>query len=207
MHAVRLEQAADDAGFDVGMRAEDDDQIAHARGPAATSAASAALDRGRPPAPAARRPSAGSSSCRRAAARRRRTPRSRAAPARAARRTAGARASSTSWPSRVSPKQSSSAFIASLMPSVKNRYRSPALQRDRLLVEQPLEHLAVVELQAEHHARPAPGSGRGGPPCAGARQVDERRVAGARVGHRARAQIEDRVGHRDEAARVEMLRR
>ena len=80
------------------------------------------------------------------------------------------------------------------------------VQRDRLLDQQALEHLAVVELQADHHAvrredlhlpRRAVGARAG--------HVDQRRVAGARVGHRPRAQIDDGVGHRDEAARVEVL--
>ena len=39
---------------------------------------------------------------------------------------ADARAPRSAWPSRCSPKQSSPTFIASLIPSVKNRYRSPA---------------------------------------------------------------------------------
>ena len=78
------------------------------------------------------------------------------------------------------------------------------LERHRHLLEQPLETLAVVELQAEHHAAGREHAGAAdGVAC---RQVDDRRVAGPRVGHRARLEIDDRVGHRDEAAAVEICR-
>ena len=101
---------------------------------------------------AARRPSAGSSSCRRAAARRRRTPRSRAARARAARRTAGARAPRRCGRAAASPKQSSPR-VHRLADAVGEEHVQVAgVQRNRLLLEQPLEHLAVVDLQAEHQA-------------------------------------------------------
>ena len=39
----------------------------------------------------------------------------------------------------------------------------------------------------------------------GRRHVDQRRVAGARVGHHAGLQIDDRIGHGDEAAAVEVV--
>ena len=79
------------------------------------------------------------------------------------------------------------------------------VQQDRVLLQQPLERLALVDLQSQHESvgredlRPARFEDR-------SRDVDQRRVAGARIRHRTRSQIEDRVGHRDEAARVEMLR-
>ena len=165
-HAVRLEQPADDARLDVGVRAEDDDEIAHRARPSGARAASptgrdvrrrrldlqqdhrhvVVLRRG-----ADERLDLAQHPLAQLVGRQMRVLLDRAAP------------------SRASPKQSSAAFIASVMPSVKNTIQvARRASGNRLLLQQPLEHLAVVDLQARAPGRRREHLRRGSRSAAGA---------------------------------------
>ena len=104
------------------------------------------------------------------------------------------------------------------MPSVKNTYRSPApsgivcSSSSRSNIS-PLSSFrpTTIPLGARMRARArhdSPQTRRD--LCVRvlrrrARHVNQRRVAGARVGHRARVEIDDRVRHRDEGPGIEVL--
>jgi hypothetical protein len=92
--------------------------------------------------------------------------------------------------------------MASVMPSVNITNRSPISSGSVTSSSSSANFLAVVELQTEHHAAGGEQPGLSAPSAC--RQVDERRVPGSGVGHRPRFEIEDRVGHRDEAAAVQV---
>ena len=77
------------------------------------------------------------------------------------------------------------------------------LQRNRDLAQQSLESLAVVQIQAQHHAR---GRQHAGAPPGVGRDADEGRVARAGAGERLGRHIDHRVDHRDETAIVEVAR-
>ena len=91
------------------------------------------------------------------------------------------------------------------MPSVKNRYRSP--DRSGIVSSSSSRSNIWPSSIFSPSTRPSGASicALGRRVAVPGRHVDERRVAGPRVGHGARVQIEHRIGHRDEAARVEML--
>ena len=140
---------------------------------------------------------------------RRRTPRSRAGSSPAARRESRWPCSSTRRPSRASPNRSLSGFIASVMPSVNKTNRSPRSSghgvpratrlnfSSRCRFGGPSDHAARRQ-HLRSVARPHAAS-----------QIDQRRVTGAGVRHRAEREIDDRVGHGDEAAAsrfAEMIR-
>jgi hypothetical protein len=78
------------------------------------------------------------------------------------------------------------------------------VEDDGFLLQQALEHRAVVDLQADHQAIRCQNAGL---PGIGAwpGHVNQRCVAGACVRHGARLQIDDRVRHRDEASGIEVL--
>ena len=106
-----------------------------------------------------------------------------------------------------------SAFIASVTPSVNSSTTSPA----RGAASPPRAGSRTARrCRSSGRARGRPGACTCTPrpatptsPPAGARlrQIDQRAVARPRVGERPRAHVDHRIRHRDEAARVEMLRR
>ena len=95
------------------------------------------------------------------------------------------------------------AFIASLMPSCRTRTESPSTERHRDFFEQAFEGIVPSQSAARAPSRPASAPAARATPRP-ARDVDQRAMAGARVGQRPCAQVDDRVGDGDEAARVEM---
>ena len=78
------------------------------------------------------------------------------------------------------------------------------VQLDRPLDEQPLEHLAFVDVQPEHEAVRREHLDVAVLIAVRSRHVHQRRVSGARIGHGRQIEVDDGVGHGDEAARVEV---
>ena len=196
--AVRLEQAADDARLDLGVRAEDDGPVhpitpmSHAvRAPArprlmrspprrSTSVtASDVVDSQQDERHVVVRARSPANACTSRRMRSRSSSNGSVGVLLDERAQGGSR--------RTGPRP---AFIASLMPVGEEHEQIAAVSGSVTSSSARGELLAVVELQAEHHAvghqdPRAPAQARG-------RQVDERRVAGARVGHRARARCRAR---------------
>ena len=83
-------------------------------------------------------------------------------------------------------------------------------ERNRHLLEQAVEPLAVIDLETEHQTiwnlNLNLSAGCRLPAAGSPWQVDQRTMPGSRVCERTGAQIHHGVGHGDEAARVEMLR-
>ena len=108
--------------------------------------------------------------------------------------------------SRASPKQSP-VVVHRLGDAVGvEQEQIAAAERQRHFLEQPVEPLARRRSAGRAPGRPAPASAAARDGAYGPGHVDQRAMAGARVGQRPRAEIDDGVGHRDEAPAVEMPR-
>ena len=160
-HAVRLEKAAHDAGFDVGVRAEDDDEFGQ-RLPdypitrLLDSDSSSLPDRDRHRSRADTWSTARStfrriivmSSCWGA-------PLTNSAISRSTRSRSVGQRRSHAFSTSLAEAGLAKTVVARIhaLPrcrSVKKTSRSPVVKRNRLLLEDALEHLPVVDLQSEH---------------------------------------------------------
>ena len=78
------------------------------------------------------------------------------------------------------------------------------MKLDRLFLQEPLEHLAVVDVQAQHETVRGQDTGSAIEMRSLAWNIDQRRMSGPRVRHRPSIQIDDGVCHGDEAASIEI---
>src|SRR5262245_57045404 len=99
------------------------------------------------------------------------------------------------------------ALVHRLADAIREEHQQVALgERHGGLLQHRLEHLPLVDLEADdeavggQHSRLAQAHGFG------PRHIDERAMAGAGEGHFAPLQVDDPVGHRDEALRIQVRR-